>query len=47
MTRQDLKKIEKSMKRPEFMGLLNEYMLEISDPKNKKEYDDYLKQMEN
>jgi hypothetical protein len=27
MTREDLKKIEKSMKRPEFMGLLNEYMI--------------------
>lgn len=34
------------MKRPEFMGLLNEYMIEISDPKNKAEYDEYLKQME-
>jgi dynein assembly factor 2, axonemal len=47
MTREDLKKIEKSMKRPEFMGLLNEYMIEISDPKNKIEYDQYLRQMEN
>jgi dynein assembly factor 2 len=28
------------------MGLLSEYMVEISDPKNKKEYDDYLLQME-
>lgn len=28
------------------MGLLNEYMVEISDPKNKNEYDEYLKQME-
>ena len=46
VTREDLKKIEKSMKRPEFMGLLNEYMIEISDPKNKNEYDEYLKQME-
>jgi hypothetical protein len=35
MSREDLKKIEKSMKNPEFMGLLNEYMVEISDPKNK------------
>ena len=23
------------MKKPEFMGMLNDYMLEISDPKNK------------
>lgn len=28
------------------MGLLNEYMIEISDPKNKNEYDEYLRQME-
>ena len=39
LTRDEIKKIEKSMKRPEFMGLLNEYMVEISDPKNKAEYD--------
>lgn len=45
LTRDDLKKIEKSMKRPEFMGLLNEYMVEISDPKNKNEYDEYLRQL--
>lgn len=34
------------MRKPEFMGLLNEYMVEISDPKNKQEYDDWLRQME-
>ena len=45
MSREDLKKIEKSMKRPEFMNLLNEYMVEISDPKNKNEYDEYLRQL--
>ena len=45
MTREDLKKIEKSMKKPEFLGLLNEYMIEISDPKNKNEYDEYLRQL--
>jgi dynein assembly factor 2 len=33
------------MKRPEFMGLLSDYMMEISDPKNKDEYDEYLKQL--
>jgi hypothetical protein len=27
LTREDLKKIEKSLKKPEFMGLLNEYMV--------------------
>jgi dynein assembly factor 2, axonemal len=30
------------MKKPEFMGLLEGYMKEISDPKNKDEYDEYL-----
>jgi hypothetical protein len=35
MTREELKRIEQSMKKPEFMGLLNEYMVEISDPKNR------------
>lgn len=25
----------RAMKKPEFMGLMNDYMLEISDPKNK------------
>lgn len=35
LSREELKKIEKSMKRPEFLGLLNEYMVEFSDPKNK------------
>lgn len=33
------------MKQPEFMGLLSDYMMEISDPKNKDEYDEYLQQM--
>ena len=46
MSRDDLKKIEKSMKNPEFVGLLNEYMIQISDPKNKNEYDEYLRQLE-
>ena len=46
LTRDELKKIEKSMKKPQFMGLLNEYMIEISDPKIKNEYDEYLRQME-
>jgi dynein assembly factor 2 len=46
LTREEVKRIEKSMKKPEFMGLLNEYMVEISDPKNKAEYDEYLRQME-
>lgn len=27
LSREELKKIEKSLKKPEFMGLLNEYMV--------------------
>lgn len=33
------------MKKKEFVELLNEYMDEISDPKNKEEYEQYLKQL--
>ena len=46
MNRQDLIKIKQSLKDPNFHNLLEDYMLEISDPKNKKEYDDYLLQLE-
>lgn len=31
------------MKKKEFVDMLGEYMDEISDPKNKAEYDEYLK----
>lgn len=34
------------MEKPEFVEMLGEYMNEISDPKNKEEYDQYLKQLE-
>ena len=34
------------MKKPEFISLLNEYVDEISDPKNKAEHEAYLKQLE-
>ena len=30
-----MKKIEKAMKKPQFQELLGDYMMEISDPKNK------------
>jgi hypothetical protein len=30
-----MRKIERAMKRPEFQGLMNDYMKEISDPKNR------------
>ncbi len=35
------------MKQKEFRDLLVQYVEEISDPKNKEEYDQYLKQLEN
>jgi len=34
------------MQKPEFTKLLNDYVEEISDPKNKAEYEAYLKQLE-
>lgn len=46
MTREELSKLKKSIKDPKFNEILGEYMLEISDPKNKKESDDYLRQLE-
>ncbi|KAL4506552.1 hypothetical protein ABPG72_000123 [Tetrahymena utriculariae] len=46
MTKDEFRKIEKAMSKPEFMGMLNDYMIEISDPKNKDEYDEYLKQLQ-
>lgn len=33
------------MKDEKFHEMLGEYMLEVSDPKNKDEYDTYLKQL--
>ena len=45
VTKEDLKKIEKSMRDPKFNNILYEYMLEVSDPKNKHENDLYLLQL--
>lgn len=42
LTHDEVNKIGRAMKKPEFMGLLSDYMMEISDPKNKDEYDEYL-----
>jgi len=39
LTRDETRKITQAMKQPEFLNLMNDYMLEISDPKNKDEYD--------
>jgi hypothetical protein len=46
MTRQDLINLKRSMKDPKFKELLGDYMMEISDPKNKGEADAYLRQLE-
>lgn len=46
MSKDEFRRIENAMKQPEFAGMLNDYMLEISDPKNKDEYDEYLKQLQ-
>ena len=35
MTYEELKKIETAMKKPEFYGLLSDYMQEVSNPQNK------------
>ncbi len=43
ITRQDLNKIKQSIKDPKFRDILHDYMLEISDPKNKEEQDKYLR----
>jgi dynein assembly factor 2 len=45
MTREEFKKLKKSMKDEKFHELLGDYMKEISDPKNVAEYDQYLEQM--
>ncbi|KAF0683986.1 Aste57867_24067 [Aphanomyces stellatus] len=47
MTANEQQSFLKAMKDPEFRTLLNEYMLEISDPKNRAEQEMYLRQLEN
>mmetsp|Transcript_3509 Transcript_3509/g.7282 ORF Transcript_3509/g.7282 Transcript_3509/m.7282 type:complete len:634 (+) Transcript_3509:26-1927(+) len=46
LTESELKSLTSAMKKPEFRSLLNDYLEEISDPKNKAEYDAYLEQLE-
>ena len=45
MTREEFKKLKKSMKDEKFHELLGDYMKEISDPNNVDEYDRYLEQL--
>jgi dynein assembly factor 2 len=46
MTPKELQSIEKAMQEKEFRDLFVDYVNEISDPKNRGEYEAYLKQME-
>eukprot|EP00644_Phytophthora_capsici_P004892 jgi/Phyca11/531500/estExt2_fgenesh1_pg.C_PHYCAscaffold_10078 len=47
VTREEQQKFLSAMKDPEFRSLLNEYMEEISDPRNQAETEKYLSQLEN
>lgn len=46
MSKQELKYFTKAMEQPEFRSILNDYVKEISDPGNQKEYETYLRQLE-
>lgn len=46
MTKEELDKFEKALKDKEFRKLLVEYAQEISDPENKKKYEEEIAQME-
>lgn len=46
MTQEDVSKLTKAMKDPQFRGYLDEYLKETSDPGNRKEYLQYLAQLE-
>lgn len=47
ITADEVNKIEKALKNEEFRKLLVEYCQEISDPVNRKKYEEEIKQMEN
>ena len=46
LTKEEETRLTKAFKEPEFKKLLGEYMQEISDPKNRAEYEQYINQME-
>lgn len=46
MSHQELKAFTKAMEQEEFKTILNDYIKEISDPKNQAEYETYLRQLE-
>eukprot|EP01017_Pseudomicrothorax_dubius_P049632 TRINITY_DN9254_c0_g1_i4.p1 TRINITY_DN9254_c0_g1~~TRINITY_DN9254_c0_g1_i4.p1 ORF type:complete len:141 (-),score=38.76 TRINITY_DN9254_c0_g1_i4:607-1029(-) len=47
ITQEEARRITEAMKDPKFREMLADYMDEISDPKNKEEYNLYLEQLEN
>jgi dynein assembly factor 2 len=46
ITAEEATQLQQAFEKPEFRTLFKEYLQEISDPKNKKEYDDYLQSLE-
>eukprot|EP00750_Incisomonas_marina_P015170 INCI18103.3.p1 GENE.INCI18103.3~~INCI18103.3.p1 ORF type:complete len:820 (+),score=182.98 INCI18103.3:409-2868(+) len=46
ITAEEADSLKKAFQKPEFRTLFQDYLQEISDPKNKKEYDDYLQSLE-
>ena len=46
MSKAELKSISKAMETQEYKDIMNDYMLEISDPKHKPELEQYLKECE-
>ena len=46
MSRSELSAFTKAMEQEEFKTILNDYVKEISDPKNQAEYETYLRQLE-
>ena len=46
MTQDEVKKFQAAFKKKEFRDLFSDYVKEISDPKNREEYETYLRQAE-
>ena len=45
LTKEEEDRLTSAFKEPEFKKLMGEYLQEISDPKNKAEYDQYINQL--
>ena len=46
ISKNELKAFTKAMEHDEFKNIMNDYVKEISDPKNQSEYETYLRQLE-